>query len=238
MQFSAASDRGRVRSRNEDTFSVISRPDGVLAAVADGMGGLYAGNVASALAISTLEEFSASVAMAQLDLVEVYGEINRRIRERAGTEHMGTTLTVACVLEDGGVRFAHVGDSRLYHWAPGPSLTQLTQDHSLLEELSRAGQPRSASHQSQRHMLTRAVGVSEQLAVDTGHAVLKPGERLLLCTDGIIQYFDEDELATMLGNGISGLAERFVQAANQRGGSDNATAVILARQPERGPRHD
>ncbi len=229
MQFSAASDRGRVRTRNEDTYCIVVRPDGILAAVADGMGGMHAGNVASQIAIATLEDRARTGDLQSLDLPTVFREVNVRVRAEAGRERMGTTLTAVLVLQSGSARFSHVGDSRLYLWAPVGRLVRITHDHSLAEELLRAGEDNAHRVEAQRNMLTRAVGVQEHLEVDSGALTLGIDERLLLVTDGVSRTVGDSELSDLLGGPFDGLADRLVQLANDRGGEDNATALALCR---------
>lgn len=228
LQFSAASDRGKVRSRNEDTYCVRMGRSGVLAAVADGMGGMRAGNVASRLAIDALTAAFEGEALQSIDLAALFAAINNTICKEAGSSRMGTTLTAVRVLAQGQAFFAHVGDSRLYHFG-ADGLRRLTDDHSLVEELARSG-GLSASQDVPRHLLTRAVGVSPRLRVDTGVLTLAHGERLLLCTDGVSQYVQDDELQDALKRPLQGLAEELVRTAIECGGTDNATAIVLQRE--------
>ena len=224
----AATDVGKGRSGNEDRFLVD--PDHQLYAVADGMGGHRAGEVASATAIESLQ--GAYQAGAALD--EAVGEANAAVFAKASTNvdmrGMGTTLT-AVALRDGGIAlFGHVGDSRAYLMRDG-GVTQVTDDHSLVEQLVREGRlsPEEALHHPQRAIITRALGVDPDVEVDTYRVDLLPGDRLILCSDGLTNMVADDLIAAVL-RGQSDpqeAAERLVDMANDAGGDDNITVVVL-----------
>ena len=244
MEFSAASDAGRVRLRNEDSFALVPLREGVLLAVADGVGGERAGEVASAIATRTFRE-----ALTSCDgqvprpepLHEALAVANRRILEaREESERqagMGTTMTCAWLSEE-RLAYAHVGDSRLYLMREG-QLSCVTRDHSVAQELVRQGSipPGEAERHPQRHVLTRWLGF-EPFACDEGLLELAPGDVVMLCTDGLMAALTEDEMAREMGHGFAGVALRLVDAANRAGGPDNITVVAArtAADTERGER--
>jgi protein phosphatase len=224
----AATDVGKGRSGNEDLFLVD--PDHQLYAVADGMGGHRAGEVASATAIESLQR--AYQAGAALD--EAVGEANAAVFAKASANvdmrGMGTTLT-AVALQDGHIALlGHVGDSRAYLMRDG-GVTQVTDDHSLVEQLVREGRlsPEEALHHPQRAIITRALGVDPDVEVDTYRVDLRPGDRIVLCSDGLTNMVADDAIAAVL-RGQSDpqqAAERLVDMANDAGGDDNITVVVL-----------
>jgi serine/threonine protein phosphatase PrpC len=222
-------DVGRQRSTNEDSL-VVAPP---YFAVADGMGGAKAGEVASGMAVEVFEERQDSGGAAEAQLTEILLEANRRIYELStGDESrrgMGTTLTAAKV-EDGNVSLAHVGDSRAYRFRGG-TLEQITKDHSLVAELERSGQisPEAAEHHPQRSIITRALGPEPDVEVDTYTVPGGPGDVFLLCSDGLTGMVSDDEVASILrgAGGLQEAADALVRAANQSGGKDNITVVLF-----------
>lgn len=222
----AATDIGLVREGNEDSYLV----DEPLFAVADGMGGHRGGEVASQLALETVEKLFRTGAG---DLAEQVREANRAVFERSVVDRkvagMGTTLTAALV-EGDRIRLAHVGDSRAY-LLRGGELRRLTEDHTLVHRMVTEGEisEKEAEGHPQRSVLTRALGVDMFVDVDDDVVQVRSGDRLLLCTDGLTGMVSEDEIKEML-RGIadpSEAAERLVRAANEAGGVDNTTVVIL-----------
>jgi protein phosphatase len=225
----AITDPGRKRRRNEDAY-VIQPP---LFAVADGMGGAQAGEVASKLAASALEETGRGQVRAD-DLVGLIQEANRRVHARANedpsTSGMGTTMTVALV-EDGHVTIGHVGDSRAYLVRDG-RLERVTEDHSLVNELVKGGKlsPEEAEVHPQRSVITRAVGTDPDVDVETYPVEARTGDLFLLCSDGLTDMVGEDEILSLLERNRDDLeqaARALVQAANRGGGEDNITVVAF-----------
>jgi PPM family protein phosphatase len=224
-------DTGRRRLGNEDAF--IREPP--LFAIADGMGGARAGEVAAGLARGALVEAGAETGGAS-GLGEVIVEANRRIWERSladpETEGMGTTVTVALVDEaSGSVAIGHVGDSRAYRWRDG-DLEQLTTDHSLVAELVESGilTPEEAERHPQRSAITRALGTDPAVEVDTFTLEGAPGDLFLLCSDGLSDMLADDEVAEVIAAADADpnrSAEALVLAANERGGEDNVTVVLF-----------
>ncbi len=223
-----ATDVGRVRDGNEDSFVV----DGQLAlfAVADGMGGHLGGEVASRTAIETLR---AAVASGNT-IDDAVRRANAAVFERAGTDEslsgMGTTLTALVPGGPAALLFGHVGDSRAY-LARGDDLIRLTEDHSLVEELVREGRitEEQAAVHPQRSIITRALGVEPEIDVDLYPLVVATGDRVLLCSDGLTTMIEEAAVQRLLHDNADPqtAAEQLVDAALQAGGTDNVTAVVI-----------
>ncbi len=225
------SDTGRKRRQNEDAF--VCEPP--LFAVADGMGGAQAGEVASSIAAAAIEEGIASIEGAD-GVATAVRAANRRIFERAvhdpSVAGMGTTATVALVDADAEtVTLAHVGDSRAYLYR-NAVLEQLTTDHSLVAELVRSGrltQDEAAVH-PHRSVITRALGTEAEVEVDTVTLRPAPGDLLLLCSDGLSAMVRDDEIQRLLestGRDPREAARALVSAANAAGGEDNVTVVLF-----------
>src|ERR1700756_903139 len=222
-------DTGRQRRDNEDNAFV--RPP--LFVVADGMGGAQAGEVASALAVEEFQQELPDEGSVEERLSTRIREANRRIYERSRREHehagMGTTLTAVYVDHD-DLAVAHVGDSRAYIFRDG-TLTRLTQDHSLVEELVRQGKltEEQAAEHPQRSIITRALGIELDVEVDTWTYPVRAGDVVLLCSDGLTSMIDEDRIAEILRSepSLKRASERLVAAANDAGGRDNITVVLF-----------
>jgi serine/threonine protein phosphatase PrpC len=222
-------DVGRQRNVNED--DLVVRPP--FFAVADGMGGAKAGEVASAMAADAFEGETDSDEPAEAQLARILREANRRIYELAVKDEshrgMGTTLTAAKVHGD-EISLAHVGDSRAYVLRRG-QLEQLTSDHSLVAELERSGQisPEAAENHPQRSIITRALGPEPDVDVDTYTVAGKDGDVFLLCSDGLTSMISDEEVASILrsADSLEKTADALVRAANQSGGRDNITVVLF-----------
>ena len=225
------SDTGRRRLRNEDA-SVCDPP---LFAIADGMGGAQAGEVASRLAATAIAERERSVrgegavaALVQAANARVY----RRALEDPAAAGMGTTVTVGLFDgESGTITIGHVGDSRAYR-IRGGRLEQLTADHSLVAELVRTGRltPEQAAEHPHRSVITRAVGTEPNVDVDTFTIEAAPGDLYLLCSDGLTDMVDDAEILAIAGTAEhvpEAVARLLVDAANQAGGVDNITVVAF-----------
>ena len=227
----AVTDTGRRRMRNEDAF-VFEPP---LFAIADGLGGARAGEVAAGIAAAALKEGRPTVTD-EASLAAVIDEANRRVWQRSvtdpGTSGMGTTVTVAFVdAAEDRVVFGQVGDSRAYRLR-GDDLEQVTTDHSLVAELVRSGvlTPEEAERHPQRSAITRAVGTESAIEADVFSVPAEPGDLFLLCSDGLTDMLGADEIATTIL-----AAERdpvaagtaLVAAANTEGGEDNITVVLF-----------
>jgi serine/threonine protein phosphatase PrpC len=217
---------GRRRRRNEDAF-VISPP---LFAVADGMGGAKAGEIASRLAAAAVREEEGERA----DVGELIREANRRVFERArddaSASGMGTTMTVA-LAENDHVTIGHVGDSRAYRLRNG-ELEQLTEDHSLVAELVRSGRlsPEEAEMHPQRSVITRALGTEADVDVDTFIVDAQPGDVFLICSDGLTTMVGDERIVTAVTEHREDLeraAKQLIADANRSGGEDNVTVVFF-----------
>jgi serine/threonine protein phosphatase PrpC len=223
------SDPGRKRRRNEDAY-VLQPP---LFAVADGMGGAQAGEVASRLAIEALKEHD-SAGEGVERVAALVQAANRRIWERAGedasAQGMGTTMTLAFV-EEAEVAIGHVGDSRAYRIRDG-EVEQLTDDHSLVGELMRSGKlsPEEAEAHPQRSVITRALGTDPDVDVDTFSVDARPGDVFLICSDGLTTMVDEEAILEEVERNrgdLDGAAKALVRRANRGGGEDNITVVFF-----------
>jgi len=222
-------DVGRQRTANEDSL-VVSPP---LFAVADGMGGAKAGEVASAVAVEAVEQARESSEPPEAQLAGIVRDANRRIYDLAVADEtrrgMGTTLTLAKVHGD-EVSLAHVGDSRAYRMRDG-ELSQLTRDHSLVAELERSGQitAEAAEHHPQRSIITRALGPEPEVDVDTYTLAGRDGDLFLICSDGLTSMISDDEVTSILrsAGSLEDAAGALVRAANQSGGKDNITVILF-----------
>ncbi|HLM25605.1 MAG TPA: Stp1/IreP family PP2C-type Ser/Thr phosphatase [Thermoleophilaceae bacterium] len=229
IERAALTDVGRQRSANEDSF--VEAPP--FFAVADGMGGAKAGEVASQIAVEAFDSADEAPEQAEARLRDIAQSANRRIYDLAQAEEsrrgMGTTLTAALVGPD-GVSLGHVGDSRGYLLRDG-ELEQLTRDHSLVAELERTGQiaPGEAEHHPQRSIITRALGPERDVDVDTYTINGRPGDVFLLCSDGLTSMISNEEMASILrsADSLQETAEALVRSANQSGGKDNITVVLF-----------
>lgn len=226
LTFGAATHVGRVREANED--SKLHEPP--LFAVADGMGGHLAGDVASQLAIETL---SSGVLSDSEALVSAVRDANRKIFERAAEDPlltgMGTTIT-ALYAADSSVQIVHVGDSRAYLFRED-ELQRLTRDHTHVGRLVEEGRlsPEDADRHPQRSYLERALGVDPEVDVDVQVLDTLPGDRLLLCSDGLYGMISEGSISAILGSedDAQRTADRLCDAAVEAGGSDNVTAIVI-----------
>lgn len=224
-----SSDTGRQRTANEDSF-VASAP---LFAVADGMGGAKAGDVASRIAADAFEAAVRRGEPAESYLREIAEAANESIhglaQDDSSRSGMGTTMTAALV-EGDEVAFAHVGDSRGYVFRDD-SLRQLTSDHSLVEELRRQGRLTSeqAEEHPQRSIITRALGPEAEVEVDTHSFSGRPDDIFLLCTDGLTTMVKQEAVAEIIrhASSLEDAVSNLVQAANEAGGRDNITVVAF-----------
>jgi protein phosphatase len=241
LDIGLATDVGRVREANEDSLLALAPGDGkLLVAVADGMGGHKAGEVASALAVQSLRsalEGEQSTDTADELLTRAVELANRTIWEAAAEdvekEGMGTTLVCALLNASGDVAIANVGDSRAYTVSAG-SAELVTIDHTWVNQQVLGGQmsEREARLSPYRNLLTRSLGSTPRVQVDLFNNVrLGPGDALVLVSDGVTTYLDAKDVARILRESKSAQesAERLVSEAVSRGGSDNATAVVVRR---------
>jgi PPM family protein phosphatase len=228
--FTGVTDPGRRRRRNEDAYVTVPP----LFAIADGMGGAQAGEIASGLAAAVLEEATGDE-RGEERVASLIQEANRRVFQRssedAATSGMGTTMTVALLDNaDDTIAFGHVGDSRAYR-VRGGELEQLTDDHSLVGELVRSGRlsPEEAESHPQRSVITRALGTEPDVDVDTFTVEAEPGDIYLLCSDGLTDMISPRDIlaAVEASDDLEDAARALVGAANAGGGEDNITVVLF-----------
>ena len=233
LRSGSATDVGRVRTVNQDL--PLERPN--LYAVADGMGGHVGGEVAARVAVETLEQAFERAPTVD-GLREAVSEANTAVwhesQANADLRGMGTTLTALALV--GGTEgrdmlaLANVGDSRAYVFSDG-DLIQVTDDHSLAEERMRHGEmtEEEAAVHPQRHILTRALGVSSEVETDMWELELRAGDRVLLCSDGLTNEVETEEMASVLRTVADpqDAAQRLVDVANEHGGADNITVVVV-----------
>ena len=239
MKAYGLTDIGKIRESNQDSFAVSV--DGALpvwAVVCDGMGGANGGYFASSTAVG---EFSHGMDISfeglkhkQIEnlLCDIVSSANNTVFSAATKQEelkgMGTTLVSALVLGDYAY-IAHVGDSRAY-LVEGDKVKRLTTDHSVVQQLVEIGQitEQEARVHPEKNMITRAVGVKEDVQTDTSYVKMKKNSAILLCTDGLSNYVEESEIAQIVEDNIhEDAAEKLVALALERGGSDNITAVII-----------
>ena len=237
MKISSLTDIGNTREMNQDYLysseeSVGKLPN--LFLVADGMGGHKAGEFASRYVV---EHIVRSIkGSKEEEAVRILSEsietANRKLKEYADAHQqmrgMGTTI-VAAVIQGRTLLVANVGDSRLY--IVGDEITQVTQDHSLVQEMVRLGQmdPQSAKNHSDKNIITRAVGVSEKVKIDIFERQLRAGEYIILCSDGLTNMVEDSVILQILhgAGSLSDKAERLIELANKNGGKDNITVIII-----------
>jgi PPM family protein phosphatase len=248
----ASTHRGRVRRRNED--AVLLLPERRIYAVADGMGGHAAGNIASAVAIAALETVFARPPSPRIEAARMSKRLRlafaganqaivERSAQRASEAGMGTTLTALVTMRmERSCLIAHVGDSRAYRLrftAAGAEFRQLTQDHTWVQQQVEAGAltAEQARVHSWSSILTRVLGMEQPGEADIINADALPGDIFLLCSDGLTGMLTDDEIALILARGtqLDGIATDLIAAANAAGGRDNISVVLLrARSPQRG----
>lgn len=240
MKAQFQTDRGQVRDHNEDSGGVFYNTSGqLLAIIADGMGGHKAGDVASEMAVSMIQ--SAWEAMDELKspeetekwLTNILSEINMSVYEYASEKEefagMGTTVVVAISLED-FVTIAHVGDSRCYIFNDN-GFSQITEDHSLVNELVRSGQisKDEARVHPRKNVVLKAVGTESKILADIKSITWEAGNKLLLCSDGLTDKLTNEELAAFIQSpkNLQLISREMIDLANNRGGEDNISLVII-----------
>ena len=243
MKLAGKTDVGRVRQENQDDYRAGELPGGaVWALVCDGMGGAKGGREASQGACNVIENFfqeqyaQCGAGQEEPFLKKALLYANRFVFQKAAHEEalagMGTTAVCALV-RSGNVYLCHAGDSRAYLSRDG-KLTQLTHDHSYVQELVDCGTitEEEAEHHPQKNIITKALGVDYRLEPEFTAAKLKREDRLLLCTDGLTNMVPVEEMEKLLAQGtFYDLPDRLIEAANAHGGSDNITALLLAVEP-------
>ncbi len=236
MNLIAQSDIGMVRKENQDAFW-ICEPDlhTAFAVVCDGMGGANGGQQASKMAIEAVQKSLATLLSSE-PIDEVFRQMmelsNQYVYKKAYEDHslagMGTTMVMALV-QNGTAYFANVGDSRGYHVKNG-SITQVTKDHSAVQELVDSGHitERQAKLHPNKNIITRAIGIEEEIAFDSFKVEVEPGDVLVLCSDGLSNHVDENEIQFEIAGGeFENLPKRLIELANSRGGDDNITVAAI-----------
>lgn len=237
MELAATSQKGTAHRVNQDGYRLEREESGLyVGIVADGMGGHVAGEIASALAVTTVWETLAvhQDKCPEERLLRSVQVANRAIFTRAQEDEacagMGTTI-VAMMADDTVLHIAHVGDSRAYLWHDG-ELQPLTSDHSYVNELVRRGQlaPEDAHVHPQRNLLLRSLGTLAEVIVEYKECPWQQGDLLLLCSDGLTNPLTDSQIAAIISSqqDISARAEQLVQAAVDAGGRDDITAALLA----------
>ena len=230
LRTAALTDTGRRRRHNEDAY-VCDPP---LFAIADGMGGAQAGEIASHLAATSLQHAERNEPSGEDAVRQLIQNANRSVYERArsdaSTSGMGTTMTVALVDGD-DVRFGHVGDSRAY-LVRDHGLQQLTEDHSLVGELVRSGRlsPEEADAHPHRSVITRVLGTDPQVDVDSFTVATRPGDVYMLCSDGLSSMVDDARILELVEENrgdVSAAARALIAEANANGGEDNITVILF-----------
>ena len=239
LAFGATTHVGRVRAENQDAYGCFPQPEPRAAEeqlfmVADGMGGHAGGKEASQIALTSVPElFFQSEELPVMERLKLaFSVANERIYFKASEENslakMGTTCT-AMVISNGSIFIAHVGDTRAYRISNG-EIVQLTHDHTLVEEMRREGvlTDEEAKIHPRRNTLTRAMGVDSDLDIDVFEAgSIEGNEHFLLCSDGLSLVHDEELQATVLQHAPQNATEQLVDLANERGGFDNITVLVV-----------
>ena len=241
LRHAGLSHLGRTRGNNEDRW--FADPAERLYLVSDGMGGQFAGELASRVVVEVLPaEVRKAVGDAETladpatsdRVVQSVAELSRNLRRESerepGLSGMGATLVLALVRNRQAL-VVHMGDSRAYLWRAG-ELRRLTRDHTLVQLLLEGGvldQSQAATHPA-RNQLSRFVGMPSEPLPESQLVDLQPGDRLLLCTDGLTGMLDDEQLRVMLGAeaDLERICQRLIEAANAAGGKDNVTALVLA----------
>lgn len=241
MKIVAKTDKGKVRSSNQDAYAVGEFPDEVAwAIVCDGMGGAAGGNIASALAVKVIsdkinasyrENMKDSSIRNMLDSALTAANIEVYDLADAKPELKGMGTTVVCaIVRDGYAFIAHAGDSRAYVY--NGTLKQVTTDHSVVQSLIDSGKitKEEAEHHPNKNLITRAIGVDKSIEIDFDEIELGNDEFLILCTDGLSNYVSDDEMISEVQDGrYYAFADRLIKKANHNGGGDNVTVVAIAK---------
>ena len=231
MKVFARTDIGKVRPINEDSFYLPGEGEN-FCAIADGMGGHNAGEVASAMAVEFFSGKMRGAAVSGAAMREAVEGANRAVFEKSLEANqlsgMGTTFT-ALAVSGNNVHIAHVGDSRAYLLRNG-SIMRLTLDHTLVEEMVLQGviTPREAKHHPKRNYITRALGTAEYVEVDLIQIELQPGDVFFLCSDGLSNHVEDKKILEIcrMDSGWNEKVSMVVDAALENGGSDNITALF------------
>ena len=241
MKIVAKTDKGLVRSSNQDAYAVGELPGEVAwAVVCDGMGGEAGGNIASALAVKVISEKITSAYNEKMRDASIKNLLDSAIcaanievydmaYSRPDLQGMGTTV-VAVIVRDKTAFIAHAGDSRAYI-VSGETIQQITTDHSLVQNMVDRGEitAEQAQHHPKKNLITRAVGAEKRIDIDFSEIDLNDNETLILCTDGLSNFVTNKEMIDDIKDGqYYAFADRLVKRANKNGGGDNITVVAIA----------
>lgn len=237
MKTFSQTDVGRRREMNQDYLYSSEQPVGNLPnlfIVADGMGGHQAGDYASKYTVDQLRELIVQsklkepVAILEQAIKQVNTMLLKEAEKHEEMKGMGTTL-VLCTITEGKMTVANVGDSRLYVVNQG--ITQITKDHSLVEEMVRMGEmdEQTAKGHPDKNIITRAIGALPEVTVDFFELELKPGDEVLLCSDGLTNMVEDVDIRSIMKSqrDIAEQAEQLVETANENGGRDNITVIVI-----------
>lgn len=240
MRYASATDKGMVRPINEDFHAILSVGDSSVFVVADGMGGHAVGEVASRTAV----EFALSALPKELKSAKTVSALEQLLQETLEKANvkvylesldnkeykgMGTTLTLA-VYRDWRLYISHIGDCRVY-LLHGSSLERLTVDHTLVQEMLDMGSisPQEAQNHPKRHVLVKSLGVKEYMSPDTHSFDIAEGDLILMCTDGLYGYVDEETIRKILRRhkNLDSCSQQLIDVANAAGGKDNVTVILV-----------
>lgn len=240
MQIYSRIDIGKTRKSNQDAFCAqeLSK-DTAFAVVCDGMGGAKAGNVASEMAVNVITEYVKRSYRDAMDATDVSQMLKRAVTSAnidiydaalrdESLSGMGTTAVVAIIRSDFTV-ICHVGDSRAYLISDN-TLTQLTRDHSMVQSLVESGKltPEEAMVHPRKNVITRALGAEENVIPDLYETILKSGETLMLCSDGLSNFVSAEQIISIFkSNNLNDVADILTDTANENGGGDNITVVTV-----------
>ncbi len=242
MQIFGKTDRGKVRSDNQDAFFTGALTDNIkLAVVCDGMGGAKAGNVASSMAVKHISEYIINSFRPSLSADGIIKIINNAVvsanivlydaaNSHAELKGMGTTAVVAVVC-DSSVYICNIGDSRAYK-INSNGISQITRDHSVVQSLVESGEltAEEARVHPDKNVITRALGTEKNVVCDCYEIGFDKDDILLICTDGLTNFLDNESILKYIRNSeISSVCEKLINAANMSGGGDNITAVVCCK---------
>lgn len=235
MKVYFGTNKGKVRDINEDNYLLTENKSYILYAVADGMGGHNAGEIASEIAVNSLKELFEKhdenlKVPTFINKSIIYA--NEKIREEAGKNDnylgMGTTLTMAVIDKNENTLYvANVGDSRVYLISKD-SIRQITSDHSLVAEFVKQGKitEKEAESHPKKNIITRALGTNHEVAADIFEIEIEKNSKLMLCSDGLTNHLDNEEILKIINSNNENYAEKLIDMANKKGGTDNITVII------------
>ncbi len=240
MRIASKSDIGMKRTTNQDSFSAGELHDAAWAVVCDGMGGANGGNIASSIAVKTISDCilnayhsdmksNAVSAMLESSVIAANLNIFDEAADNTELQGMGTTVVAAVFMSDHAI-IAHAGDSRAYVYYNG-TVRQITRDHSVVQSMLEKGEitPDEAKNDPRKHVITRALGVNEDIDVEFSEVELPLGSVLILCTDGLSNFVTAEKFAEIIeNNDFDDCPDVLINTANSAGGADNITVVLIS----------